>query len=153
MDGRPKILIVEDNADLVEILEQLLSVEYDVRTARRGEDGVTLATSFRPDVVILDMQLPQMQGVEAGRWIKRELDSVRILVLTAVTGAEDEQAIMASGCCDAYMSKPAPLDAIRAAVSDLLGSAAGTAGTGTQPPGPGARPPGPGARPPGPGAG
>jgi DNA-binding response OmpR family regulator len=128
MDGRPKVLIVEDNVDLVEILEQLLGLEYDVRTARRGEDGVALATSFRPDVVILDLQLPQMHGIEAGRWIKSELANVRILVLTAVTGADDERAVLDSGCCDAYMSKPAPLDAIRAAVSELLGSGAGSAG-------------------------
>jgi two-component system, OmpR family, response regulator MprA len=128
MDRRPKVLIVEDNPDLVEILQQLLSLEYDVRAARRGEDGVTLATSFRPDVVILDLQLPQMDGIEAGRWIKKELDTVRILVLTAVAGAEDAQAILDSGCCDAYMAKPAPLEAIRAAVADLLTSGMRTGG-------------------------
>ena len=128
MDGRPKVLIVEDNVDLVEILEQLLGLEYDVRTARRGEDGVVLATSFRPDVVILDLQLPQMHGIETGRCIKSELADVRILVLTAHTAAEDEQAVLASGCCDVFMSKPAPLDAIRAAVSTLLVSGAGSAG-------------------------
>lgn len=119
-EGRPKILIVEDNLDLLAILEQLLSDEYEVRTARRGEEGVTLATSFRPDVVILDLQLPQMDGIEAGLWIKRELKSVRILVLTALAGKGEPESILASGCCDAYMSKPAPLDAIRAKVVELL---------------------------------
>jgi two-component system, cell cycle response regulator DivK len=128
MTTRAKVLIVEDNADLLNILEHLLSTEYEVRTARRGEEGVTLATSFRPDVVILDLQLPQMDGIEAGLWIKREVEGVRILVLTALAGKGEPEAILASGCCDAYMAKPAPLNDIRAAVSDLLGSGAPSAG-------------------------
>jgi DNA-binding NtrC family response regulator len=53
MDERPKVLIIEDNLDLLNILEQLLGGEYDVDTARRGEDGVTLALEWKPDVVIL----------------------------------------------------------------------------------------------------
>ncbi|MEX1184730.1 MAG: response regulator [Gemmatimonadota bacterium] len=125
-DGRPRVLIIEDNTDLLSILGQLLSQEYEVQTARRGEDGVTLATRFRPDVVILDLQLPGIDGIEAGLRIKRELPAVRILVLTAVAGKGDAETILASGCCDAYMSKPAPLDAIRGKVVELLGSNAQT---------------------------
>jgi DNA-binding response OmpR family regulator len=123
MEGRPKVLIIEDNLDLLNILEQLLSEEYEVGTARRGEEGVTLALDWRPDVIILDLQLPRMDGIEAGRWIKRELgSSTAILVLTALAGKGEPERILASGCCDAYMSKPAPLDAIRAQVSELLAS-------------------------------
>lgn len=121
--GRPRVLIVEDNADLLVILEQLLSLDYDISTARRGEDGVSMALAVRPDVVILDLQLPNMDGIETGRWIKRELgDSVAILVLTAVAGKGDPEAVLESGCCDAYMSKPATLDAIRGRVAELLSS-------------------------------
>lgn len=127
MDARPKILIIEDNTDLLTILEQLLAQDYEVRTARRGEEGVTLAVAFRPDVVILDLQLPRMDGIETGLWIKRELETVRILVLTALAGKGDPEAVLASGCCDAYMAKPAPLDAIRAKVTELLASGAQTA--------------------------
>lgn len=122
MDARPKVLIVEDNVDLLAILAELLSAEYEVATARRGEEGVALAIELRPDVVILDLQLPQMDGIEAGRWIKREVEHVRILVLTALAGKGEPEAILASGCCDAYMPKPATLDAIRAGVAELLGS-------------------------------
>jgi DNA-binding response OmpR family regulator len=124
MDVQPKVLIIEDNADLLAILQQLLSSAYDVAVARRGEEGVTLAMSFQPDVVILDLQLPQMDGIEAGLWIKREVANVRILVLTALAGKGDPEAILASGCCDAYMAKPATLDAIRAQVEELLASGA-----------------------------
>jgi two-component system, OmpR family, response regulator RegX3 len=123
-DTAPKVLIIEDNVDLLSILQELLSEDYDVRTARRGEDGVRLALEIRPDVVILDLQLPQMDGIEAGLWIKRELGAVPILVLTAVTGTGEPEAILRSGCCDAYMAKPAALQAIRAKVNELLGGRA-----------------------------
>ena len=121
-EGRLRILIVEDNIDLLDILAELLSQEYDVRTARRGEDGVKIALADQPDVVIMDLQLPGMDGIEAGRWIKRELPNVRVLVLTALAGPGDAEMILGSGCCDAYMPKPASLDAIRSAVADMLGS-------------------------------
>jgi DNA-binding response OmpR family regulator len=121
VEARPKVLIIEDNADLLSILQQLLSESYDVFVARRGEDGVRIALSVRPDVVILDLQLPQMDGIEAGRWIKRELGAVPILVLTAMTGNGESEAILRSGCCDAYLAKPAPLQLIRATIVGLLG--------------------------------
>ena len=117
-----KILIVEDNLDLLAVLKEVLSKEYDVLTARRGEDAVTLASSQHPDLVILDLQLPAMDGIEAGRWIKREVaPAPAILVLTALADEGDPQAVLDSGCCDAYMSKPAPLDEIRDKVRELLG--------------------------------
>jgi DNA-binding response OmpR family regulator len=120
MEAVPRVLIVEDNADLLSILEQLLMSEYEIRTAPSGEEGVALATSFLPDVVILDLQLPGMHGIDAGIEIKRRLSGVRILVLTAIAGQDEAAAILRTGCCDAYMSKPAPLDAIRAKVAELL---------------------------------
>ena len=94
-----RILIVEDNVDLLTILRELLGQEHEVLTTRRGEDAVVEARSFDPDLVILDLQLPTMDGIETGRWIKRELGS---------------------GCCDAYLPKPATIDSIRARVSELL---------------------------------
>lgn len=116
-----RILIVEDNVDLLSILKQLLSSEYQVFTAMRGEDAIEIARAERPELVILDLQLPAMDGIETGRWIKRELaGDVSILVLTALAEKGDEEAVLASGCCDAYMSKPAPLSAIQERVTELL---------------------------------
>jgi DNA-binding response OmpR family regulator len=125
MESRAKVLIIEDNTDLLNILEQLLGADYDVATARRGEDGVRLATSLRPDLIIMDLQLPKMSGIEAGLWIKREIGPVPILVLSAVT---EPDAVLQSGCCDAFMAKPAPIDAIRAKVAELLASHPGVWG-------------------------
>jgi CheY-like chemotaxis protein len=117
-----RILIVEDNAELRAVLRELLGRDHEVLTARRGEDAVADAREFRPDLVILDMQLPSMDGIEAGRWIKRELAPRRvpILALTALAQSGDPEMILRSGCCDAYMSKPAPIDSIRRQVAELL---------------------------------
>ncbi len=117
-----KILIVEDNADLLAILRELLSQEHEVLAARRGEDAVELARAESPDVVILDLQLPGMDGVQTGRWIKQEAAPrpVPILVLTALASEGDPERVLASGCCDSYMAKPASLHAIRARVTSLL---------------------------------
>lgn len=124
---KPKVLIIEDNADLRAILEHLLSTDYLVATAGRGEDGVSLALSFRPDLVILDLQLPDMDGVDAGRAIKRST-AARVLVLSATATGEVAELLRESGCCDAFLPKPVPLEEIRAKLTDLLGSAAGAQG-------------------------
>jgi DNA-binding response OmpR family regulator len=121
-DSAPRVLIIEDNPDLLHILEELLAQDYEVLTARRGEEGVTLAQTVRPDLVLLDLQLPGMDGIEAGRWIKRDMPHVPILVLTAMIGKGEPETVMRSGCCDAFMAKPARLDAIRAKVAELLSS-------------------------------
>ena len=117
-----RILIVEDNADLLAILKQLLSEEYEVEAVRRGEDAITIARTFHPNVVLLDLHLPGIDGIETGKWIKRELgaENVAILALTALAGTAEEEAILSCGCCDPYMAKPASLMAIRAKVEELL---------------------------------
>lgn len=114
------ILIVEDNRDLAVILRDLLSLEHEVRTAWRGEDAVRMVRERAPDLVIMDLQLPGMDGLETSRWIKREAP-IPILVLTALAAAGDPEAVLASGCCDAYMAKPASLMEIRNKVNELLG--------------------------------
>lgn len=117
-----KILIVEDNPELLAILEELLGAQFEVETARRGEEAIAKAKTFRPDLVILDLQLPSMDGIEAGKWIKQERapEEVPILALTALAQAGDPEAILRSGCCDAYLAKPASLADIRARVDELL---------------------------------
>ena len=127
MDAR--ILIVEDNPDLLAILRELLAQDYSVATARRGEDAITLARTFKPDVVLLDLQLPGIDGIETGKWIKRDMapEHVPILALTAMAGIGEAEAILSCGCCDAYMAKPASLPDIRAKVHELLTPSSSTA--------------------------
>jgi DNA-binding response OmpR family regulator len=119
-----RILIVEDNADQLRMLREAFSADHTVEIARLAEDGIELARSFRPHVAILDVHLPAMNGVEAGRWLKQEHGDagIRILVLTALSSASDIQSIIDSGCCDAFLAKPAPLMTVRRAVAELLES-------------------------------
>ncbi|HSJ12881.1 MAG TPA: response regulator [Longimicrobiales bacterium] len=115
------ILIVEDNEELRNVLKYLLERTYRVLTAPAGEEGIDLALAHRPELVILDLQLPAMDGIEAGKRIKSELgQSVPILVLTALSGRAEAEAVLGSGCCDAFMAKPAPLASIESKVAELL---------------------------------
>ena len=117
-----RVLIVEDNPDLLAILRELLSQSYEVQTARRGEDAIVIARTFQPNLVLLDLQLPGIDGIETGKWIKRDLapEHVAILALTALAGVKEQEAILSCGCCDAYMAKPASLPEIRGKVEELL---------------------------------
>jgi DNA-binding response OmpR family regulator len=117
-----RILIVEDNRDLLTILEEVLSTDFEVRTAQNGEDAIEIARAFEPDLVLLDLQLPGIDGIETGRIIKRDAAQrfVPILVLTALADVAEQAAIVETGCCDAWMAKPAPLLTIRAKVNELL---------------------------------
>jgi two-component system, OmpR family, response regulator len=117
-----RILIVEDNVDLLTILDEVLSAEFEVRGVQTGEAAIQLAREFDPDLVLLDLQLPGIDGIETGRTIKSQAVHrfVPILVLTALADAAEQAAILETGCCDAWMAKPAPLPTIRAKVNELL---------------------------------
>ena len=117
-----RILIVEDNADLLAIFEQVFSPEFEVRTAQTGEDAIAIARTFAPELVLLDLQLPGISGIETGQAIKHDAAPrfLPIIVLTALGDLANEHAILSSGCCDAFMAKPTPLATIRAKVDELL---------------------------------
>lgn len=117
-----RILIVEDNLDLLRTMSELLSDEHEVMVADLGETALEMAERDRPDLVMLDIQLPGIDGLETGRRLKGTLGPIPILVLSALAQNEDTRHILESGCCDAYLAKPAPLAKIRAKVEELLGN-------------------------------
>lgn len=103
-----RILIVEDQEDNRIILRRLLSkAGYDLIEAMNGEDGVALALSMRPDLILMDIQLPVMDGYEATRRIKSnaELKSIPVIAVTSYALSGDEAKARAAGC-DAYVAKP-----------------------------------------------
>lgn len=122
-----RILIVEDNVDLSTIMEQVFRAEFEVRTALSGEEGVAVAREFQPDLVLLDLQLPGINGTEAGVCMKADAAPrfLPIIVLTALGDSVHEAEILNSGCCDAFMAKPAALPTLRAKVDELLYSHSG----------------------------
>src|SRR5919205_2211496 len=102
-----KILIVEDVEFNVDLLVQLLEDEYEVITAGDGAQGVDLAERERPDLVLMDLSLPVMDGWEATRRIKANaaLSHIPIIGLSAHAMSGDAEKAMAAGCDD-YLTKP-----------------------------------------------
>lgn len=101
------ILVVEDVEINRDLLLQLLEDDYQVVTASDGAEGVEATRRIRPDLVLMDLSLPKMDGWEATRTIKAdpELKHIPVIALTAHAMPGDEQKARAAGCDD-YLSKP-----------------------------------------------
>jgi CheY-like chemotaxis protein len=102
-----KILIVEDVELNRDLLVQLLEEEYEIVTATDGASGITLAGRERPDLILMDLSLPVMDGWEATRRLKAEeaTRAIPIIALTAHAMRGDEEQARACGCDD-YLTKP-----------------------------------------------
>src|SRR4051794_18339900 len=102
------ILIVEDQEDNRQILRDLLTtVGYQVVEAENGEEALELAVRERPDLILMDIQLPLLDGYEATRRLKTNpsLAAIPIIVVTSYALSGDETKARAAGC-DAYVTKP-----------------------------------------------
>jgi two-component system, cell cycle response regulator DivK len=107
-DMTKRILVVEDQADNMQILRDLLtSAGYEVIEAKDGLEGVRAATAHRPDLILMDIQLPLLDGYEATRRIKADpaLCAIPIIVVTSYALSGDEGKARAAGC-DGYVPKP-----------------------------------------------
>lgn len=116
-----KVLIVDDNRGLLELLYYGLKNLYDVRQADTAVDAVKMLADFTPDLVITDMMMPQMNGVEFVKFLK-QADATRdvpIIMLTAKTGNETQISSLDAGA-DVYMPKPFNMDVLKAQVRALL---------------------------------
>jgi two-component system cell cycle response regulator DivK len=103
-----RILVVEDQDDNMQILRDLLeSVGYEIVEARDGAEGVKVAKAERPDLILMDIQLPVLDGYEATRQIKAdpELRTTPIIVITSYALSGDEDKAREAGCDD-YVPKP-----------------------------------------------
>jgi two-component system, cell cycle response regulator DivK len=103
-----RILVVEDTEDNRKIIRDLLtSVGYELIEAVDGGEGVALARSERPDLILMDMQLPVIDGYEATRQIRAvpDLAKVPIIAVTSYALSGDEAKTRAAGC-DGYVAKP-----------------------------------------------
>jgi two-component system, OmpR family, response regulator MprA len=101
----PRVLVVEDDDDIAQALQRSLRMEgYEVRTAPDGEQGLEQAHLFAPDLVILDLGLPKVDGLEVARSL-RERDDVPILIITARDALESRVEGLDAGADD-YLVKP-----------------------------------------------
>ena len=116
------ILVVEDQADNRRILRDLLgNAGYELVEAESGEEAITAVAARHPDLILMDIQLPVMDGYEATRRIrsKPELGSVPIIAVTSYALAGDEAKALAAGC-SAYVTKPFSPRALLAKVQEHL---------------------------------
>jgi len=116
-----KILIVEDVELNVDLLVQLLEDDYALVTAGDGAAGVETATRERPDLILMDMSLPVMDGWEATRRIRSDSDlgHIPIIALTAHAMKGDEERALGCGCHE-YLSKPIDEDLLFEKIRRLL---------------------------------
>jgi len=117
-----RILVVEDQEDNRQILRDLLgSVGYELTEAWDGEAAVAAAKQHHPDLILMDIQMPLMDGYEATRRIKAdpELKSIPIIVVTSYALSGDESKAREAGC-DAYITKPYSPRQLLAKVKEFL---------------------------------
>ena len=124
-DGTPvRALVVDDEQTLAELLTMALRYEgWDVRSAGDGTGAVSAAREFRPDVVVLDVMLPDVDGFEVLRRLRSEAPDVPVLFLTARDAVEDRVAGITAGGDD-YVTKPFSLEEVVARLRGLLRRAA-----------------------------
>ena len=120
-DGSPvRVLVVDDESNLTELLSMALRYEgWEVRTAGTGTAAVREATDFQPDAVVLDMMLPDFDGLEVLRRMRDRDDAVPVLFLTAKDAVEDRVAGLTAGGDD-YVTKPFSLEEVVARVRALM---------------------------------
>lgn len=120
----PKVLIIDDNADHIRMTGRVLTREgYQVFSASDGETGLDLAIADRPDVILLDLGLPDVDGQTLVGWLRREpvLEGVPIVAVTAWPDDVAAQMVAAYGF-DGYISKPITFATLGAKVAAYLPS-------------------------------
>src|SRR6478609_2775832 len=114
-----RVLVVEDDADIADVLRRSLRNEgYEVRTSADGVDALDVAAGFFPDLVVLDLGLPRLDGIEVCRRLRMEGD-VPILMLTARAETDDRVTGLDSGADD-YLVKPFERQELLARIRALL---------------------------------
>ncbi len=117
-----KVLVVEDNpANMTLAVFLLQSVGHTVLKALDAEAGITMAREEQPDLILMDIQLPGMDGLEATGLLKQaeETRSIRVIALTALAMKGDEERIRAAGC-DGYIAKPMRYQEFLAVIAEHL---------------------------------
>ena len=103
-----KVLIVEDNELNMKLFNDLLEAQgYDTLQTNDGMEALKMAREHEPDLILMDIQLPEVSGLEVTKWLKEDetLRSIPVIVVTAFAMKGDEEKIRQGGC-QAYISKP-----------------------------------------------
>jgi len=117
-----KILIVEDNELNMKLFTDLLDAHgYETQQTREGLKAISMARTFKPDLILMDIQLPEVSGLEVTKWIKDDenLADIPIVAVTAFAMKGDEKRIRDGGC-SAYISKPISVTGFLATVRKFV---------------------------------
>ena len=117
-----KILVVEDNPTNMRVIRMVLGNKgYSLLEATDGEEALVVATEGHPDLIVMDIQLPKMDGLEVTRRLRQtpEFKQTPIIALTASAMEGDREKIMAAGC-DEYISKPVNTRQFPQLVAEML---------------------------------
>ena len=119
-----KVLIVEDNELNMKLFHDLLEAQgYDTLETREGLAALALARQHMPDLILMDIQLPEISGLEVTKWLKddQELRRIPVVAVTAFAMKGDEERIREGGC-EAYLSKPISVGKFIETIRHFLGS-------------------------------
>jgi two-component system cell cycle response regulator DivK len=119
------VLIVEDNELNMKLFHDLLDAHgYKTLQTRSGMEALKIAREQRPDLILMDIQLPEVSGLEVTKWLKddEELREIPVIAVTAFAMTGDEQRIRQGGC-EAYISKPISIGTFLETVRRYLGEA------------------------------
>jgi two-component system cell cycle response regulator DivK len=122
---RKTVLIVEDNELNMKLFHDLLEAHgYNIVGTRNGIEALDLARRHRPDLILMDIQLPEVSGLEVTKWLKDDPDlkSIPVVAVTAFAMKGDEERIRQGGC-EAYLSKPISVAKFIETVQRYLGPA------------------------------
>jgi two-component system cell cycle response regulator DivK len=117
------VLVVEDNELNMKLFHDLLEANgYNTIQTRSGLEAIDLARAQRPDLILMDIQLPEVSGLEVTKWIKEDDDlrSIPVIAVTAFAMKGDEERIRQGGC-EAYLSKPISVNKFIETVKAYLG--------------------------------
>ena len=123
--GAKTVLIVEDNELNMKLFHDLLDVHgYATLQTRSGMEALKLARTHRPDLILMDIQLPEVSGLEVTRWLKDDDDlrAIPVVAVTAFAMKGDEERIRQGGC-EAYISKPISVVGFLDTVRRFIGEA------------------------------
>ncbi|HRD77561.1 MAG TPA: response regulator [Hyphomicrobiaceae bacterium] len=121
--GKKLVLIVEDNELNMKLFHDLLDANgFATLRTGNGIEALALARSHRPDLIIMDIQLPEVSGLEVTRWIKEDdaLRTIPVIAVTAFAMKGDEERIRRGGC-EGYLSKPISISRFIEAVQRFIG--------------------------------
>jgi len=119
MDDKKTILIAEDIDNNYDLLNIILRKNYKLVRAVNGMEAVRLFSEVNPDIILMDMKMPEMGGLEATRLIRMESDSIPIIAVTAFAFESDKEQALEAGCND-FLSKPIDIPILKSMISRYL---------------------------------